>query len=233
MTRTKTILLSSIAVLALSTLANADPAADTNKDGVITRAEFMAAAQAKFDGLDLNQDGYISKNEREDVRQIKNAERRSEHFNRIDTNADGVISRNEFENQADLREDSRKDGQRRRHESRNERMEKLKEMADIDGDGEISESERRQVRERFESGREGRRERQQEFRERRGANGPEGPGGRDPLARIDTNGDELISSQEYMAGAEKMFEHLDANDDGQLEKGEGRRHKRRSPGRGR
>ena len=45
------------------------------------------------------------------------------------------------------------------------------------------------------------------------------------MDRLDANGDELISAQEYRAGADKMFEMLDSNGDGVLTEGEGRRKK--------
>ncbi len=240
MTRRKTLLLSGIAVITMGTIAHANPAADTNKDGVISRAEFMAAAQAKFDRSDLNGDGFISKDEREGARAVKEAERRTEHFNRIDTNGDGVISRDEFENEADMRHDKRSDRRDKHQDMRQQRMEELKTQADTNGDGVVSDAERQAMRENFEGRRGARRERIQEFRDRRQdrnsesrsiGEGPVGPRGDDPLSRVDTNGDDLISSQEFLAGAEQMFEHMDANGDGQLEKGEGRRHKR--PGRGR
>lgn len=42
--------------------------ADTNRDGVVTRAEAMAAAQAMFDQADTNRDGRIDQAERKDAR---------------------------------------------------------------------------------------------------------------------------------------------------------------------
>jgi len=38
--------------------------ADTNKDGAISQAEFMAAAMKRFDAEDTNHDGKITKEER-------------------------------------------------------------------------------------------------------------------------------------------------------------------------
>jgi Ca2+-binding EF-hand superfamily protein len=42
------------------------------------------------------------------------------------------------------------------------------------------------------------------------------------FGRIDADGDGQVTKAEFVAGGEKMFEHLDANGDGKLEPGEGR-----------
>jgi hypothetical protein len=39
-------------------------AADTNRDGAVTRAEFASAALARFDRVDVDKDGTISADER-------------------------------------------------------------------------------------------------------------------------------------------------------------------------
>ena len=239
MTRMTQILLSGMAVTVLAATAHANPEADTNKDGVITRVEFMAAAQARFDKTDLDKDGYISQTEREDAREMHQAERRAEHFDRLDLNGDGFISRSEFENEADLREDRRQEAHEQRKDAHKDRLESLKTMADTDGDGVVSEDERAAMREKFEARRgekrDERRERMAEFRDRHAGSGAGPDGGRrgpDPLSRVDTNSDGLVSAQEYLAGAEKMFEHMDANGDGKLERGEGRRRgSKHGPGR--
>ena len=70
-------------------------AADTNGDGLISRAEAQAALPrlAKhFDQIDVNHDGQISPEELKAAHQaMKNA-----MFDRMDANHDGVISRDEF-----------------------------------------------------------------------------------------------------------------------------------------
>lgn len=43
--------------------------ADANKDGVITQAEFTAAALQRFDRMDTNHDGVVTKEERQAARQ--------------------------------------------------------------------------------------------------------------------------------------------------------------------
>jgi len=70
-------------------------AADTNGDGLISKAEAQAALPrlyAHFDQIDTNQDGQISPEELRAARQqVRNA-----MFDRMDANHDGVISRDEF-----------------------------------------------------------------------------------------------------------------------------------------
>jgi len=70
-------------------------AADTNGDGLISKAEAQASLPrlAKhFDAIDTNHDGQISPEELKAAHQaMKNA-----MFDRMDANHDGVISRDEF-----------------------------------------------------------------------------------------------------------------------------------------
>jgi Ca2+-binding EF-hand superfamily protein len=48
--------------------------ADANKDGVVTQAEFTAAATQRFDRLDANKDGQVTREERQAARQQMRAE---------------------------------------------------------------------------------------------------------------------------------------------------------------
>ena len=68
-------------------------AADTNGDGLISRAEAAALPMiAKhFDEIDANRDGQISADELRAFHE----KRRAEHWKKIDTNGDGKISRPE------------------------------------------------------------------------------------------------------------------------------------------
>lgn len=72
--------------------------ADGNGDGVITRAEYAAFRMARFDRLDRNHDGYIS---REDfgrmIRLMPRIGRRIDALLALaDTNYDGRVSRAEY-----------------------------------------------------------------------------------------------------------------------------------------
>lgn len=106
---TKTFLISALLVAAIATPANArmfgrgdamDPFAnaDANNDGVITRAEFLAARSARFAKMDRNGDGAIS---RDDFGRLlkfrpKSGERLDALIDQMDKNGDGRVSREEF-----------------------------------------------------------------------------------------------------------------------------------------
>lgn len=51
-------------------------AADTNRDGTVTQAEFASAALARFDRVDVDKDGTISDNERPKRRAFQRGNRR-------------------------------------------------------------------------------------------------------------------------------------------------------------
>ena len=75
-----------IAVTASAMLAPRGPmAADTDKDGVVTRSEFFAAAEARFAKRDANSDRKLSGDEIE-------TGRRGEKLLRDDANKDGAIT---------------------------------------------------------------------------------------------------------------------------------------------
>jgi Ca2+-binding EF-hand superfamily protein len=70
-------------------------AADTNGDGLISKAEAQAALPRlykHFDEVDTNHDGQISKDELRAAHQAM----RGKMFDKMDANHDGVISRDEF-----------------------------------------------------------------------------------------------------------------------------------------
>lgn len=70
-------------------------AADTNGDGLISKAEAQAALPhlyAHFDQIDANHDGQISPEELHAAHQ----QRKNAMFDRMDANHDGMISRDEF-----------------------------------------------------------------------------------------------------------------------------------------
>lgn len=78
--------------------------ADTNRDGVITRAEAQATADARFARFDTNRDGSVTPEERREFREaarqrpITAAEfqqRAAARFARLDVNRDGVLSGDE------------------------------------------------------------------------------------------------------------------------------------------
>ena len=84
----KSTLLVAASILAISGIALASPKADTNNDGQITRAEFQAAADAKFAKADTNFDGNLTKDEMRALRDLKRAEHEAKKFERQDINGD-------------------------------------------------------------------------------------------------------------------------------------------------
>jgi len=75
---------------------------DTNGDGVVTKDEAQAAGAAqsakRFDQLDLNKDGQLTKEEMSQVREARRAamhEKFEADFKAADKNADGGLSKDE------------------------------------------------------------------------------------------------------------------------------------------
>ncbi len=202
-------LISLMAIAAAACTAAALPQADANQDGTITRAEFMAESDSRFAKTDTNRDGYLSQDERENAKAIRQSERQIKKFDRLDTNGDGVITRAEFDSETASRKE--------RHKER-----RMKFM-DANKDGQITDEDRKL-----------RQEKRAEMRKERGERSKRGDRKKvSHWERIDSNGDGLISAQEFRSGAEKMFERMDANDDGMLTEGEGRKRRKRLKRRGR
>ena len=95
---------------------------DTNKDGVVDRAEWKAGQEARFKRLDTNGDGKLSQDElfartpavgNSVLPSDRQTQRQSTYFQRLDTDKDGFVSSAEFMDQADrnfARCDINKDG---------------------------------------------------------------------------------------------------------------------------
>lgn len=85
--------------------AQRDPAAmlvdaDRDGDGVVTRAEFLAARAARFDKLDRNHDGVISRDDFGRLARFRPqaGERIDSFITELDTNHDGKVERSELAN---------------------------------------------------------------------------------------------------------------------------------------
>ena len=78
-------------------------AADTDGDGRLSQAEFVASALARFDGNDANRDGVITTDEVQAAMQARRGEMRERIFAALDADSDGMISRAEFEASGDRR----------------------------------------------------------------------------------------------------------------------------------
>ena len=95
---------------------------DTNKDGVVDRAEWKAGQEARFKRLDANNDGKLTQDElfartpavgNSVLPSDRQVERQSAYFQRVDANKDGVVTLEEFMAQGDrnfARCDVNKDG---------------------------------------------------------------------------------------------------------------------------
>ena len=192
----KTALIASGAALLIA----AGPKADLNQDGEVTKAEFTQSAQSRFYATDTNSDGFLSKDERKAHKQAGREGRKDKRFEKLDTNGDGLLSRAEMDAPREKRE-GHKDSRR----------EKALEKFDTNLDGTLSEAERAVMKA----------ERKDKLAERKGKR-------RDRRAdrpKVDANDDGFVSMEEHMTVSEQLFTRMDANGDGVLTKGEGRKRK--------
>ena len=83
---------------------------DANGDRILTRAEATAHAEAMFARMDVNGDGRLSPEDREERRE----RRAGETFTRMDADNSGTISRAEWDRAGELREARRAQRQERR-----------------------------------------------------------------------------------------------------------------------
>jgi len=199
---TRTLLKTALIASSAVLLMAAGPKADLNQDGQVTKAEFTEAAKTHFYAADANGDSLLTKEERKAFRAAKKAEHKEKRFQKLDTNGDGSITREEI-----AAADAEK--QARRAEKKAKKLEKY----DTNLDGELSEAER--VVMKAEKG------------EKRGK-GKRGKRGERP--NPDANGDGFISLDEHLAMSDQLFTRLDANADGVLTEGEGRKRKGRRGG---
>ena len=176
-------------------------------------------ALAEQDGplrMDTNGDQQISQTEF-----LTSAEQR---FAETDVNGDGFLSDDERKAQ---REERRTSYQDRRFEktdlnndgliskeeleqARTDREAQRKEKRDVNGDGTVDKADWEQIKADREA-------KKAEHKARREASGDK------KRFNPDVNEDGFISLEEHMAASERMFAFLDANDDGVLTKGEGKR----------
>ncbi|MEP3655361.1 MAG: EF-hand domain-containing protein [Litorimonas sp.] len=195
----KTALLASGAALLLA----AGPKADLNQDGQVTKAEFTQSAESRFYATDTNGDGFLSEEERKAHREAGREDRKDKRFAALDTNGDGLLSKAEM--------DARGEKRKARKE---ERRAKVLEKFDTNLDGELSEAERTVMKA---EGKAKRAERKADRKDRKTK--------RAERPKLDANGDGFISLEEHTVATEQLFARMDANGDGVLTKGEGKKRK--------
>lgn len=193
-------------LLAATALIAATPAADLDKNGEITRAEFMAAADANFISADADFDGQLTKDEHKTLREAIRTEQAKARFSQMDADQDGRVSEAEMLAARAQRED-RQDGRRA----------KMKDRIDLNDDGTISDAERKAAKARMKA-------KQAERKAKREDQRIEG------RPRLDIDRDGLVSRAEYDAMSDALFTRMDADGNGILTKGEGKAHRQRRKG---
>lgn len=212
--------------IALPALSHAEPGkgghrglmfeqADTDKSGDLSQAEMRAAAEKHFDTVDANGDGIVTREEADAAKEKLHAGMAKRHgtpeerFAAADANGDGKITLDEMKAAAEKRmAEHGKDGAGKH----SERFDKWFSAADKDGDGALTLEELKAGKDRMKQGgmRDGKRG--------------------DMFARLDADGDGQIAKAEALAAADRMFERMDANKDGKIERGEGRMHGKHGKG---
>ena len=203
----KLALLSVASVALLSTAALAAPKADLNGDKQIDQIEFITHAAQRFTDTDANADGMLSKDEIKAHRKARKSKMEDRRFDEVDSNKDGMISKAE---KAAFKEQK----SAKRAEMRLKRM-------DTDGDGVVSDAEK----ETMKAKRKAKKAEMMAERKARKADRPE-------RIKPDADGDGFITRAEFDASSIAMFDRLDANNDGVLTKGEGKKRGKKGRGHG-
>ena len=199
----KTLLLASGAAVLIA----AGPKADLNQDGQVSKAEFTQAAESRFYATDANNDGFLSEDERKSHKESERANREDQRFAKLDTNGDGLLSRDEVS----AGDEQRKAWMENRKAQMETRRKAFMEKYDTNLDGSLSEAERTVMK--------------AEIGDQRGKRKGKRRGKRAERPQMDTNGDGLVSLDEYMAISDQLFARMDANADGVLTEGEGQKRK--------
>lgn len=69
---------------------------DTNKDGVVTQDEFEAAMKTRFNRMDSDHNGSVSREEFQNYLQQRRLEHKQAWLKQMDSNGDGQVSKDEY-----------------------------------------------------------------------------------------------------------------------------------------
>ena len=156
-TLTKSLLLGATAMFCTS-IAFANPKADTNNDGEISRAELMAEADAKFKAGDANFDGELTKAELDAAREAALEAGKDKAFDRADKNGDGSITRDEIAAQGDRGRGGENLREKIGDKVKDKVKDRVKSNVDTNSDGTIDETEKAAAKVKLDDLREGRKD---------------------------------------------------------------------------
>lgn len=205
----RTLLTTALVASGAALLIAAGPKADLNQDGQVTKAEFTQSAESRFYAADTDGDGFLTQDERKAHRVAGREDRKDKRFAALDTNGDGLLSKDEIGARGDKRK-ARKDARRKA----------VLEKFDTNLDGSLSDAERTVMEAERGNMRTDRKSDRKDRKSKRGKR-----------PKIDANDDGLISFEEHMAVSEQLFTRMDANADGVLTKGEGKKRRGKRGGR--
>ena len=171
--------------------------ADTDKDGKITKAEFDAARNARFAGIDANGDGALEISELRAWGRAWPSRFRDARFKALDGDSNGKIGVEEYVAQRKA----------------------MFAMIDANKDGTVDKAEFDAAFEKFRSRMQGRRMYRRDMDRKRAHGGPKAPGHR-LERRLDLNGDGKVTRTEFATVDQMTFLRLDRDGDGAVSRDE-------------
>ena len=172
---------------------------DKDENGKITFEEFSYKHQKIFNNMDVDSDGFISRDEIDRKREGKN--NISRYADRLDLNNDLKIDKNEFiRGQSNRFKRDQKASKNRRHIDSKQRRhvtEKIFESADADNNGSLNTSELSKVRELAPKVAKNHR-----------------------FSQVDLDNNNKLTQEEFLAPIKKKFSSMDRNQDSALDRGE-------------
>jgi Ca2+-binding EF-hand superfamily protein len=176
---------------------------DTNKDGLIQKAEFTSFADQKFSATDVDGNGLVTKEERKAQRARMGEARAKAKFSKLDRDSNGSISEAEF------------------MAARDARKARVMKRRDVNGDGQVDQQDkmaRKEMHKKMKEKMKGKKTKHKAAHE-----GSKHAGMR---PKIDTNGDGAVDLAEHQVATLARFAHMDKNSDNVLSADEQRPPKR-------